>query len=55
MNQLALHEEQNTFKQIKKLTDTFEDTERVAFHNRTKWLDTARPTQVEPVGDWHTW
>ena len=55
MQQLALHEEQNTFKQIKKLTDTFEDTERVAFHNRTKWLETARPTQVEPVGDWHTW
>ena len=55
MNQLSLHDDQKTFKEIKKLTDTFQDTESIAFHNRTQWLDTARPTQIEPKGNWHTW
>ena len=55
MNNLTLHKEVDTYKHIKSLTDGFQDKETMAFNNRAKWLQTARPTQIEPVGDWSIW
>ena len=55
MNNLALHKEVDTYKHIKSLTDGFQDKETMAFNNRAKWLQTARPTQIEAVGDWSIW
>ena len=43
------------YEKVETLSKTFNDIESVAFHSRLKWLDTARPTQIEPDGIWSTW
>ena len=43
------------YEKVETLSKTFNDVESVAFHSRLKWLDTARPTQIEPEGIWSTW
>jgi len=43
------------YEKVETLSKKFNDIESVAFHSRLKWLDTARPTQIEPEGIWSTW
>ena len=43
------------YEKVETLSKTFNDIESVAFYSRLKWLDTARPTQIEPEGIWSTW
>ena len=55
MNHISPVKDKDTYKHIKNLTSSFEDRESMAFNNRAKWLQTARPTQIEPTGDWTVW
>ena len=43
------------YNQVESLSKSFDDVESIAFSNRLEWLDTARPSQIEPEGDWVTW
>jgi predicted phage terminase large subunit-like protein len=43
------------YNQVEMLSKSFDDIESIAFSNRLEWLDTARPSQIEPEGDWSTW
>ena len=49
MNNLA---ENLDYNYLEKLTQDFEEQETVAFYNRTIWSQQARPTQIEPLGNW---
>tara|TARA_B110000285_G_scaffold20358_1_gene19733 strand:- start:290 stop:1591 length:1302 start_codon:yes stop_codon:yes gene_type:complete len=43
------------YNQVESLSKSFDDVESIAFSSRLEWLDTARPSQIEPEGDWSTW
>ena len=43
------------YNQVESLSKSFDDVESIAFSSRLEWLDTARPSQIEPDGDWSTW
>ena len=42
-------------KELKTIATSFDDQETIAFWSRAKWAETARKTQVEPIGDWSIW
>ena len=45
----------NAVPVVNELTQSFEQTEGIAFANYTRWAQSARAKQIQPKGDWSIW